>query len=395
MAFNYNPNIFYNPHVKYSKKDKSTDDFLNLVHQEIFVNQTESFKQSFPDLFQKYQNPTLHTNGPWNTWIHSSFDWWQCQLNFAVWCASTGCGVSYNDHLNRGNEDLTSSVFLFHFYYCISRILKDLKVSLPTYSSFCYYKNTYDKVAYQKIFHEFNVSPSTDWRQKLESSCQGLGIYSQYFKPSGEYRYHHPNEGPFYNIADAINHTKNISLAWRTFILDDSKGFTKVGIERINESIRTYVWAILGAQSQTRVGILKTGTGFDAQTQFLVNVKDAINSPIDLPTQISNYQNVLKYARSKVDFAYGYGLYMSPSDMVLRVGTIVGYNNQIVVATKNQKLGFNEEINAPIHHDSIKTNETVKGTPTKKSLPEPKKKKKKNLKRKKKRKKKMKKKILQ
>ena len=88
-----------------------------------------------------------------------------------------------------------------------------------------------------------------------------------------------------------------------------------------------FVWDLLGAQSQTRIEILKVGTGFDAQKPFLVNIQDAINSPIDLPSQISRYENVLKYARSKVDYNYGLGLYMSPSDMILQIGTIVGYNN--------------------------------------------------------------------
>jgi hypothetical protein len=367
LPFKFNPNVSYKSNIKYSIKDKELP--IKIINQIIFVNQKDSFKVSFPDLFQKYQNPPLHTNPPWKTWINSSFYWWQCQLNFAIWCASTGCGVSFNDHLMT-KDSLTSSVYMFHFYYCIARILKELKVPLPTDSSFCYYKNTYDKSAYRKICHEFHVSSYTDWRQKLESSCHGLGKFSQYYKPSGEYRYHHSGDGPFFNIADSINHTKNISLAWTTFILDKSEGFTKTGIERINESIRTYVWALLGSQSQTRSDITKIGTGFDAQKQFLVNVQDVINSPIDLPTQITNYQNVLKYARSKVDFAYGFGLYMSPSDMELQIGTIVGYNNLIIIATENQKLGFNDEVNVK-HVDLILPETTT--TTTKKSLPEHKK----------------------
>ena len=362
-AFKFNPNVYYNPNSKYSLK------IFDVINQIIFVNQKDSFKISFPNLFQKYQNPVIHTNGPLNSWRNSSFDWWQCQLNFAVWCASTGCGVSYNDHL-RLKDSLTSSVYMFHFYYCIARILKELKVPLPTDSSFCYYKNTFNSSAYRKICSEFNVSPNTDWRQKVETSWYGLGEYIQYFKPSGEYRHEHVNDGPFFNIIDSLTHTKNISLAWTTFILEKSEGFTKPGIERINESIRIYVWALLGSQSQTRSDIIKVGTGFDAQKQFLVNIIDIINSPIDLPTQISNYQNVLKYARSKINYVYGYGLYMSPSDMELQVGTIVGYNNLIIIATENQKLGFNEEIN--IKHVDLIHNETTEGTLTRKSLPEPK-----------------------
>jgi hypothetical protein len=358
--FKYNPSVTYNPNTKYTKKN------IKLVKQTIYVNENQSFLTTFPDFFQNYQNPTLHSNEPWNTWRDSSFDWWQCQLNFAVYCATTGCGVSYQDHLQH-TSNITKTLYMFHVYYCIARILKELKAPLPNNSSFCYYKNTYDKAAYQRICTEFNVDLNTDWRQKLESGCQGLGQWSTYYKPSGEYRHSHQSDGPFFNPNDAITHTTDISMAWTTFMLDKSNGFTHAGIERINESIRIFVWALLGAQSQTRVEILELGTGFDAQKQFLANIQDAINSPIDLPSQISKYQNVLKYARSKVDYSYGLGLYMSPSDMVLQIGTIVGYNNKIVVATENQTLGFNSNVNDVKPQQST----SIQGTPTKKSLPEP------------------------
>ena len=133
-------------------------------------------------------------------------------------------------------------------------------------------------------------------------------------------------------------------------MIDNAKGFTRAGVERINDSILTYCWAILGSQSQTRTGILGPGIAFDAQKQFLANVEDAINSPVDLPSQIARYQNTLRYARSKVDFVFEIGLYMSPSNMQLRIGTIQDYNNEIVVPPKQTK--------------------TVNGTKTKQSHPE-------------------------
>lgn len=42
----------------------------------------------------------------------------------------------------------------------------------------------------------------------------------------------------------------------------------------------------LGSQSQTRTNIIGTRTAFDAQKQFLANVEDAINSPVDLQSPI-------------------------------------------------------------------------------------------------------------
>ena len=100
-------------------------------------------------------------------------------------------------------------------------------------------------------------------------------------EPSGAYR--HAHYGPFFHPKDAIRHNRDISGAWTMFILDKSEGFTQAGVECLNDSIRTYVWAILGAQAQTRSNILMTGTGFDAQKQFLANVEDAIASPAASP----------------------------------------------------------------------------------------------------------------
>ena len=105
------------------------------------------------------------------------------------------------------------------------------------------------------------------------------------------------------------------------------------------------MWAILGSQSQARSSILGSGKAFDAQKQFLANVEDAINSDVDLPSSIDRYQRTLQYARSKVDFVIGHGLYMLPSNMEIEVGVVNGYNNLIQIATEDMQLGFNASVN--------------------------------------------------
>ena len=110
---------------------------------------------------------------------------------------------------------------------------------------------------------------------------------------------------------DAIRHNRDISGAWMMFIPNKSEGFTQMGVERLNDSIRTYVWAILGAQAQTLSNILKAGTGFDAQKQFLLNVEDAIASPVDISSSIARYQKTLQYASTPLDFVFGLGLYLA------------------------------------------------------------------------------------
>ena len=162
---------------------------------------------------------------------------------------------------------------------------------------------------------------------------------------SGAYRHAHAAQGPFFHPKDAMRHNRDISRAWTTFVDDKSEGFTQAGVERLNDSIRTYVWAILGAQAQTRSNILKTGTGFDAQKQFLANIEDAIASPVDIPSSIARYQKTLQYASTPLDFLFGIGLYLSPSDMALHPGNVQGYNNEIQIAGSDAAIGHNPGIN--------------------------------------------------
>ena len=105
------------------------------------------------------------------------------------------------------------------------------------------------------------------------------------------------------------------------------------------------IWAILGSQTQTRSNILSAGTGFDAQKQLLANVEDSISSPVDIPSSIARYQKMLQYASTTLDFVFGIGLYLSPSDMALHPGNVQGYNNKIIIAGSDAVIGHNPGIN--------------------------------------------------
>ena len=150
--------------------------------------------------------------------------------------------------------------------------------------------------------------------------------------------------------------------AWKTFILNKSDGFTHPGAGSLNDSIRTYVWAILTAQAQTRTGILGAGAAVDAQKQFLANVEDAIHAPVDIASAISRYQDVLQYARSEVNFSFGEGLYMAPGDMLLRVGKVAGYKNLIIISTSAQRLGANIGLNKNVAPPDASTTPAKRGS---------------------------------
>ena len=102
-AFSFNSQAKYRSGGNFKEKA----DTLSSANQKIMVDdQGSHFRAMFPDIFADYQNPPLTgdvamANKAWQIWQNTPFNWWQCQLNFALWCASTGCGVSFVDTSKR------------------------------------------------------------------------------------------------------------------------------------------------------------------------------------------------------------------------------------------------------------------------------------------------------
>ena len=381
-AFKYNSQVKYSIGASYS----STHQF-SLVNQTITIKPNANFKVRFPSIWNNYKLPQIKTKETYNLWISNPIQFYQNQLNFAIWAATTGCGVSKEDHLRHKNP-IIRSVFRFHVYYQIRKILNEMQCPLPSDSSFNALDNGIDKNIFQKICAEFSISPDADFRQKLDYS-QGFGSVRYYsshglkskptkvlerggdYDPSQNWTVFIPASGKFgahnqhrYKIEYIEQYFSKDNVgsqydAIGSFVLDKSDGFTQAGIARINDSIRTFVWAVLGAQAQTRSSILGRGKAFDAQKQFLANVEDAINSAVDIPGSIDRYQSTLQYAQSQVNFVIGQDLYMIPENLDLYIGTINGYNNLIVIATtdniKSIRLGQNNVNNETVVQETFES----------------------------------------
>ena len=358
-TFSLNINAQYTPGVVGKSKEGIGD---TVTKPSILVqNDGGAFQTQYPNVFAKYRLPGVNSDELIQAWNSNQMQFWQNQVNFAVWCATTGCGVSAQDHI-LASAEYFKSLYRFHVYYQVRRILEELQAPQPQDLSWDAFDNPYDQLAYERICGEFGVSENTSWHVKTQNNGLGRvyflwgnkeyiqnpqkdGIYDPSYMSFTKETYSAGDEKTIVHIEHILQDDPDADTAWTTFILDKSEGFTRAGVERVNDSIRTYVWAILGSQAQTRTGILGTGTAFDAQKQFLANIEDAVLSPVDLPSAIVRYQDVLRYARSKVDFAFGVGLYMAPSNMELQIGTIQDYNNEIVIAGLGQKLGINDGIN--------------------------------------------------
>jgi len=91
--------------------------------------------------------------------------YWPQQLNFAVFCATQGCGVSRE--IFDSGVDLPPQIralYIFHVYFTVRRILYQLggiqSVSaLPEDPAFNQFNNPYDRASYKRICGEFGLIP--------------------------------------------------------------------------------------------------------------------------------------------------------------------------------------------------------------------------------------------
>ena len=130
------------------------------------------------------------------------------------------------------------------------------------------------------------------------------------------------------------------------WIITQSNGFTREGIEKISRSVKAYVYLILTSQVQARPSIVgNSAPAVDAQQIFKSTFKALINEDYSIAIDIERYQGVLEHALSKVDFSVGIGIYMLPSDLNLNIEKTKGYNNKILVSNTGMKIASNRYIN--------------------------------------------------
>ena len=92
----------------------------------------------------------------WVNWNKAPMQLWQTQFNFAVWCTSSACGVS-SAHLSFSKHPMIRSVYRFHVYYHMRRVLKKLQVPLPHETGFKAADNPYTESEFLKICEDYRV----------------------------------------------------------------------------------------------------------------------------------------------------------------------------------------------------------------------------------------------
>ena len=95
--FRYNPKANYQPNGGQYLQILSGKD---LYKQTIVVSSKNTFPVRFPNFFVDYPLGQMRLGDKlWMHWNKAPMQLWQTQLNFAVLCASSACGVS-SVHVN-------------------------------------------------------------------------------------------------------------------------------------------------------------------------------------------------------------------------------------------------------------------------------------------------------
>ena len=207
--FRYNPKANYQPNGGRYLHILSGKD---LYKQTIVVSamENDTFPARFLNIFVDYPLGQMHVGDKlWTNWNKAPLKLWQTQLNYMVLCASSACGVS-SAHLNYTKHPMIRSVYRFHVYYHVRRILKKLQTPLPHETSFNAADNPYTDSEFLKICEDYRV-PNDPMKYRDE----------KFYWTSNDYL------GP-----DSMTR----------WIIEKSQGFTDIGLLRILESVRAYAF---------------------------------------------------------------------------------------------------------------------------------------------------------
>ena len=356
-----------------------------LVQQEIYVTPRDKFKIKFRDIFT--DTVICHrSSAESRRWLAGpNFEYYPQQLNFAFFCATTGCGVSqrilFENKMRDGKNDLTDSelnlppqvrsFFWFHVYFTVRRILFELggvqnSLALPGDSAFSQTENKYDIPSFKRICAEFGISPNADFRF-TKGDNHGLGsvfkyfTYSGYFKTPSKYpskTAKFEDEGGRASDGNLVPYIENTEARnqYEYFICPISHGLTSAGLSRINQSIESFCYSILGAQVNVRSSIAGSqGSSIETQREFLGLVEDAIRNP-DISKSVQRFQLAIESAKVRLDLAISPGTWLLPSKMVVNTESVVGYNNKLKKATSFMKIGVNSDLNIPVRRSVSKHN---------------------------------------
>ena len=153
------------PAVDFTEPAPSIAKIFNQENR-IYATPDEFFVTRFRGIFQ--QTRLTHTaSAEAKTWLRGpNMKYWPQQLNFAVFCATQGCGIS-REIFDSGRflSPQIRAFYQFHVYFTATWVLYQLggiqsMSALPGDPTFNPLSNHYDVASYKRICAEFGIDPS-------------------------------------------------------------------------------------------------------------------------------------------------------------------------------------------------------------------------------------------
>ena len=348
--------------------DENVDNIADLlINLDIFVTPSKSFVAKMRNIFRA--SMVRFTSGAQsNAWLNGpNYKYWPQQLNFAIWCATCGCGVSLIE-LGKWPK-IVQGFIKFHVYFTTRRVLYELGVPLPDESAFNQTNNVYNKSAFGALCNEFGVV-NADYRFK-KGRNHGMGnVYvggdsEEYEMDIGSKKSYWPrrvylfeDEGTTARKGNRIFNIHNLDgkkqYSW--FVPSSGVGLTRRGMGRINRSLEAFVYYVLGAQVNIRSGIVgNSGGAVEAQQEMLKLFESAVIEE-NLATSVQRYQLAVQEAKLRLDLAIAPGIWLMPSNLVINTESIVGYNNELQKASDGMQFGVNVGVNEKSKGVGVKHN---------------------------------------
>ena len=184
--FRYNPKANYQPNRGRYLQILSGKDLYKQTIVMSAGSHGDTFPVRFPNIFVDYALGQMRVGDKlWKNWNKAPLKLWQTQSNYAVFCASSACRVSCA-HLNYTKHPMITSVYHFHVYYHVRRVLKRLQTPLPHETGFNAADNPYTESEFLKICEDYRV-PNDPMRYRDEKfywsyQC-GIGWPDDYLGP--------------------------------------------------------------------------------------------------------------------------------------------------------------------------------------------------------------------
>ena len=127
--FRYNPKANCQPNGgRYLQILSGKDLYKQTIVVSTRGHDDDTFLARFLNIFVDYPLGQMRVEDKlWTNWNKAPMRLWQTRLNFTVFCASSACGVS-SAHLNYTKHPMIRSVYQFHLYYHVRKVLKRLPV---------------------------------------------------------------------------------------------------------------------------------------------------------------------------------------------------------------------------------------------------------------------------